>query len=217
MIVNSGFRKEGFDAYGDTVLKKEDMAYWLDREERLDPAGVALGLDEEIEEVEPDFFDLLPTINDVWINNPHCKIHMTKKTIKLFQANHVILRGVYDSVAEELARKYHLRFLHLDVKLAKVGDYFDRGSDMITLRFRTDGTVYIHQDASCQGISAGSIGGAENSFDIPNDFYLKMTVEQVADMCWGSCYREMIENGTLADFMAKAREKNGFMLDFTER
>ena len=212
--VSSGYRKHGFDAYGGTYLRKEDMAYWMDSPARIDPQGVALGLDEEIKEVEPDFFDLLPTIDEVWIHNPECRLHMTEKTIRLFQDNHVILRGVYDSAAERLARQYHLRFLHLDVELASAGDYFERGVDIITVRFREDGSAYIHQDCRCQGSSAGSIGGGEVSFDIPRDFYLTKTPEEIADMCWLS--RLIISNGTLAAFMKKAKSKNGFLLDFTK-
>ncbi len=52
MIVSLGYRKNGFDAYGGTILRKEDMAHWTNREERTDPEGVDLGLDEKIREVE---------------------------------------------------------------------------------------------------------------------------------------------------------------------
>lgn len=214
MIVSAGFRKHGFDAYGDTFLKKEDMAYWLDQPIISDPQGVALGLDEEIEEVEPDFFEVLPTINELWINNPECLIHMTDKTIQQFRNNNILLRGIYDSNAEKLASDHHLRFLHLDLEIARKGDYFEHGSDRITLRFRNDGTVYIHQDCLTQGISAGSMGGGETSFDIPADFYRSMKPEEVADMCWDRCYSEILNNGTLSSFMEKARAKNGFLLDF---
>ena len=213
MNVSSGYRKHGFDAYGGKYLRKEDMSYWMDSPERTDPQGVALGLEEEVKEVEPGFFELLPTIDALWIHNPECKIHMTDKTIRLFQDNRVLLRGVYDSVAERLARKYHLRFLHLDVELVSDGDYFERGVDIITVRFREDGSAYIHQDCRCQGSSAGSIGGGEISFDIPKDFYLTKTPEEIADMCWHSS--KIIANGRLAAFMKSATNKHGFLLDFS--
>ena len=96
MNVSLGYRKRGYDAYGGEILRKEDMAHWMDDERRADPQGVALGLGEEVREVEPDFFELLPTISSVWIQNPECDLHMTEKTAELFQKNNVILRGVYD-------------------------------------------------------------------------------------------------------------------------
>ncbi len=214
MIVSSGYRKNGFDAYGGTVLKKEDMAYWMDREERIDPEGVALDLDEKIKEVEPDFFELLPTIDELWIHRPECRIHMTDKTIRLFRKNKVLLRGEYDTAAERLAREYGLRFLHLDVELASEGDYFERGNDIITLRFRSDGSAYIHQDCRTQGSSAGSVGGGEVSFDIPADFYLTQTPEELAKKCW--CSEAILRNGRLAEYVEKAKSKQGYYLDFSE-
>ena len=214
MIVGLGFRKNGFDAFGGEILRKENMAYWRNDERRTDPRGVALGLGEEIREVEPDFFELLPTINSVWIHNPECDLHMTEKTAALFQKNHVILRGVYESAAERLAREYRLRFLHLDVELASEGDYFGNGVDIITVRFREDGSAYIHQDCRCQGSAPGQTGGGEVSFDIPKDFYLSMTSEELAEKCW--CTKAIIANGVLAAFMEKAKSKGGCFLDFTK-
>jgi len=213
MVVSLGFRKNGFDAFGGEILRKENIARW-DEELRADPQGVALGLSEEIKEVEPDFFELLPTISSVWIQNPECDLHMTEKTAELFQKNHVILRGDYDTAAERLAKEYRLRFLHLDVELASEGDYFEYGNDLITVRFREDGSAYIHQDCQCQGSAPGQTGGGENSFDIPNDFYRSMTCEELADMCWRT--RSIIADGVLAAFMEKAKSKGGFLLDFTK-
>ena len=212
MIVSLGYRKNGFDAFGGEILRKENIARW-DEELRCDPRGVALGLGEEIREVEPDLFELLPTINSVWIHNPECDLHMTEKTAALFRKNKVILRGVYDTAAERLAREYRLRFLHLDVELASVGDYFEHGNDTVTVRFREDGSAYIHQDCRCQGSAPGQTGGGEVSFDIPDDFYLSMTSDELAEKCW--CTKTIIANGVLAAFMEKAKSKGGCFLDFT--
>ena len=215
MNVSLGYRKHGFDAYGGKILRKKDMSYWMNEQIRVDPQGVALGLDEEVKEVEPDFFDLLPTINSVWLHNPECELHMTEKTIALFRKNGVVLRGAYDTAAERLAREYRLRFLHLDVELLSSGDYFERGVDIITLRFFDNGSAYIHQDCRCQGSAPGQTGGGEISVDIPDDFYLSLTCEQIAEKCWHS--KDIIAGGVLAEFLEKAKRKGGFLLDFTDR
>ena len=215
MNVSLGYRKHGFDAYGGKILRKKDMSYWMNEQIRVDPQGVALGLDEEVKEVEPDFFDLLPTINSVWLHNPECELHMTEKTIALFRKNNVVLRGAYDTAAERLAREYRLRFLHLDVELLSSGDYFERGVDIITLRFFDNGSAYIHQDCRCQGSAPGQTGGGEISVDIPDDFYLSLTCEQIAEKCWHS--KDIIAGGVLAAFLEKAKSKGGFLLDFTDR
>ena len=215
MNVSLGYRKHGFDAYGGKILRKKDMSYWMNEQIRVDPQGVALGLDEEVKEVEPDFFDLLPTINSVWLHNPECELHMTEKTIALFRKNGVVLRGAYDTAAERLAREYRLRFLHLDVELLSSGDYFERGVDIITLRFFDNGSAYIHQDCRCQGSAPGQTGGGEISVDIPDDFYLSLTCEQIAEKCWHS--KDIIAGGVLAAFLEKAKSKGGVLLDFTDR
>ena len=56
MIVSSGYRKYGFDAYGGKVLRKEDMGFWMHMPERTRPQGVCLELKEDVEEVEKGFF-----------------------------------------------------------------------------------------------------------------------------------------------------------------
>lgn len=214
MIVSAGFRKRGFDAYGGKVLKASDFSYWS--EERLaDPAGVALGIDEEIEVVELGVFDILPTLYQLWIKNPKCKIYMSEDNIAMFQRNNVMIRGKYGTGAENFARQYRLQFLPLDVELACSGDYYDRGVDIVTLRFYDDGSAYIHQDCRCQGISAGSVGGGEVSFDLPNDFYLTMTADELADKCWLSGLIK--KNGVLASAMKKAKANGGFLIDYGKK
>ena len=88
--------------------------------------------------------------------------------------------------------EYRLRFLHLNVELASVGDYFDYGNDTVTVRFREDGSVYIHQDCRCQGSAPGQTCSGEVSFDIPDDFYISMTSGELAEKCW--CTKTIIAN-----------------------
>ena len=75
--VSSGSRKNGFDAYGDSMLTKKDMEYWANSPHLSDPKGVAFELGEEIEYVEAGFFEMLPTISQLWILNPKCKLQLT--------------------------------------------------------------------------------------------------------------------------------------------
>lgn len=217
MIVSNGYRKYGFDAFGGKVLRKEHMAYWMKRPQRTDPEGVALELGEEIEEVEHGFFALLPTIDELWILNPQSRVSLSDEDAELFRKNDVVVRGVFDTAAEKFAKKYGLRFLHLDTELAHAGDYYDRGVDIISLRFYSDGSAYIHQDCRCQGISAGNTGGGEVSFDLPEDFYLTETPKDIAEKCWSTCYKPILSNGTLASLIKKAQRKHGFMIDFRKR
>lgn len=215
MNISNGYRKYGFDAYGDKVLKKEDMAYWMDNPQRVDPKGISFELGAGIEEVEEGFFTLVPTINELFILNPECNVIMTDETIGMFQANDVLIRGAFDGAAEEFARKYNLRFLHSNVQLASVGDYYSAsGVDTITLCFRKDGSAYINQDNSCMGSSAGWSGGGEINFELPNKFYANVGASGIADKCWSSCSGEIKKNGILKELLEKARNKGGFFISY---
>lgn len=215
MNVSSGYRKNGFDAYGGTYLQKSDMAHWMHSPARTDPGGVCLELGEEVEDVEPGFFALLPTIDELWILHPACRVTLTAADAALFRRNNVLVRGAFHTAAERFAQTYRLRFLHIDTVLARAGDYFEYGVNIATLRFYDDGSAYMHQDCRCQGSSAGSTGGGEISFDLPKDFYVSMSAEDVADICWGCFYGPMLQKGVLADLMNKAKAKNGFLQDYT--
>ena len=133
MNVSNGYRKYGFEAHGGTYLKKSDMNYWINHPQRTDPKGICFELGEDIEDVEIDFFDLLPTLNQLWILNPKCNIYMTDTTAAMFKKNNVLIRRKFDSSAEGIARNCKLRFLHADVEIARVGDYFDHGVNIVTL------------------------------------------------------------------------------------
>lgn len=185
--------------------------------QRTDKNGICFELGKEVLEVEQDFFQLVPTIQELWILNPACRLYLSESDTDLFQKNHVLIRGLFDTAAEEFARNLHLRFLHLDTEIACDGNYFERGIDIITLHFYRDGSACIHQDERCQGISAGNTGGGEVSFDLPKDFYLNMSTKDIAEKCWGNCYSDILKKGILERLIKQAKYKNGFLLDYSKR
>lgn len=110
--------------------------------------------------------------------------------------------------AEAFSEKYGLRFLHRDVELAMAGDYSSPGgTDIITLRFREDGSAYIHQDNHC------NYGDNEKSIALPDDFYFSMDAEQIAGKCWNErCTKQIMDSGVLQALLEKAGRKGGFLL-----
>ena len=217
MIVSSGYRKNGFDAHGGKLLQKKDMDFWMNLPERTDPSGVCFELGEEVEEVEQGFFELVPTICELWILNPECRLYLSEAEKELFQKNNVLVRGGFDTSAEAFARENHLCFLHIDTVIARDGDYFERGIDILTLCFFLDGSAYINQDEKCQGISAGNTGGGEVDISLPKDFYQTMSAKDVAGLCWGNCYDTILKKGVLDSLMKKAAQKNGFLQDYSKK
>ena len=202
MIVSSGYRKNGFDAHGGKLLQKKDMDFWMNLPERTDPSGVCFELGEECE---------------LWILNPECRLYLSETEKELFRKNNVLIRGAFDTSAEAFAKENHLRFLHIDTVIAREGDYFERGIDILTLCFYHDGSAYINQDEKCRGISAGNTGGGEVDINLPKDFYKTMSAKDVAGMCWGNCYDDILKRGVLNSMMKKAKMKNGFLQDYTKK
>ena len=106
MIVSSGYRKNGFDAHGGKLLQKKDMDFWMNLPERIDPSGVCFELGEEVEQ---EFFELVPTICELWILNPECRLYLSDAEKELFKKNNVLIRGSFDTSAEVFARENRLR------------------------------------------------------------------------------------------------------------
>lgn len=217
MIVSRGYGKHGLDADGDAVLQQKHVIRWTDDEEVTRPGGFAFQLGEDITEVEPDVFEIFPNLAEIWVLNPECRIFLSGKATELIQKNQVRIRGYFNSTAEKLAQELKLTFQHLDVRLASSGNYFEHGSRTIYLRFYSNGSPYINQDYRCQGSSAGSDGGGETDIDLPDDFFMTMSAEDVAGECWGSCYDKMLKNGILAKLMKTAKQKKGFRIDYSEK
>jgi len=215
MIVKNGYKKYGFDAYGGSVLKAEHMAFWMDKPQRVDSKGISFELGKEVEEVEADFFSLVPTIKELFILNPSCNVIMTEATITQFQKNQVLIRGCFDTAAEQFAKKYGLHFLHIDVELAVRGDYYKReGVDVIVLCFHRDGNAYVSHQNFCEGASGGWCGGGEINFDLPQNFYMDMDLDAVAEACSRKYYEELKSNGRLSELLQKAKAKGGFLIDY---
>lgn len=209
MSIVGGYEKHGFDAYGEKLLKAEHMKNWMSSPLRVDSQGISFEVGTGIDEVEDGFFLLLPTIKELIILPQNCRVIMSEETIQLFRKNDVLIRGNFDGAGEKLAEEYGLRFLHKDVKLAAAGN-FDTyaGAEIITLRFRQDGRACIHQNTQSK------YGGGENSIDLPEDFYVSMTAEQIADKCWGDiCIEKIKADGVLSGLLEKAKIKGGFYFD----
>ncbi|MBR4840251.1 MAG: hypothetical protein IK005_07235 [Paludibacteraceae bacterium] len=201
-IIISGW-SFGLKAYGEKVIAADTYS----NDNRFKEKDLVFELEDEIETVEEGFFDQMPHLVELRIAPSVKSIGVSPKFEEILHKNKVLIRGPFDSYAEEFARKYKLRFLHSDIELACVGDYFERGNDLITLKFHVDSTE-VYQDERCQGSSAGSVGGGVVSFDIPWDFFLDGNAqENIAGQCWGNCYEAILKSQEFTTFLEKAREK----------
>ena len=204
----------GIDAFVEGPLHVKDIVYHSEEEFRKDRAPVSFILCPGVTTVEAGVFDIFLTIAELVVADTVTRIDMSEKSVKLFRKNRVTVRAPFGSYGEAFAKKYKLNFLHCDLELARRGDYYERGIDIITLRFRPDGSPFIHQDCRCQGSSAGSVGGGEVSLDLKADFYKKLSQEDIADMVWGTCYSSVLHSEKLRDFLEEARKRKGYQVQY---
>ena len=200
----------GIDAYGEGPLFVKDIEYHTEEDFRKRREPVSFILCPGVTTVEAGVFDIFITLAELVVSDTVKRIDMSEKSMKLFRKNHVTVRAAFDSYGEAFAKKYGLNFLHEDIQLARHGDYFERGVDIITLRFTPDGSPFLHQDCRCQGSSAGSTGGGEVDLDLKKDFYRKLGQEDIAGMCWGSCCEGIMGSEKLRVFLEKAKERKGY-------
>ena len=204
---------EGISAFGEGPLKVSDIEYYKREDfEKKKNKNLCFEICDKVTSVEKGFFDMFLTLRQVIIPDSCKRIDMSDESVDLFRRNGVIIRGTFGSYAEQFAVKYGFEFMHSDVELYQAGDYFQQGVDIITLRFRPNYMPFIHEDCRCQGSSAGSIGGGETDFDLKPDFYKSMTVDEIADQCWGNVQNGVRNSKALRTFMKEARERKGFRI-----
>ncbi|MBR4627151.1 MAG: hypothetical protein IKO47_05555 [Ruminococcus sp.] len=153
--------------------------------------------------------DFFHGLKELRIADTVTEIGVSPELEAIMKKNRTIIRGSFDSYADKFAKEYRLPFLHDDIELGRSRNEYE--GHIITLRFHADGRPYIEQNCITGGISAGCSGGCEKDIDLPMNFYKKMTAEDIADLCWGSCYSKIKSNKKLADFLKKADAHGGYM------
>lgn len=213
VLVSNSYARfyKGISASGKGRLCVSDITYHKKEDFLKSKESVSIEIKPDITEVEKGFFDIFITLKQLVIAKSVKQIDVSQETLDLFHTNNVVIRGYFDTYADNFAKKYGLPFMHSDMVIARVGDYFSpAGIDIITLCFTPNGKPFIHQNCLCQGSSAGSSGGGENSFDLPADFYRRYTTEKIAAECRGTCYDDICNNADLKSFLEIAKARKGF-------
>ena len=127
---------------------------------------------------------------------------------KRLRRNKVLIRGEYNTFAEEFAQEKGLKFLHCDIHLAYDEIEMAHEHDIITLRFHTKGSSNIHYDCYTPGSSAGSYGGGEYAKELPKDFYVGCSMEQFAGNFPDRLHEQLIGNDMLRRFLETANNRS---------
>ncbi len=135
-------------------------------------------------------------------------IAQTKELDGLLRRNKVLIRGEYDTFAEEFAHKKGLKFLHCDIPLAEDHDEEHHEHEFITLRFHSRGAPDIHHNVFTPGSSAGSWGGGEYASELPRDFYVGCTAETFAGYFPEHLRDQLTANDMLRRFLETANRRH---------
>ena len=172
----------------------------------------ALGLDYYYTSIDTGLLLKLTTLKELILPPTIENIDVTPELEKHLKKNDVLIRGDFDSFAEKFAAELGLHFRPASVNIG--GCYFEPAFERttLTLTFARDGSVQIEESVSSPGSSAGNTFGGTFYHDLPNDFYLTMTAESVAEQFGtGLKYHSILERGKLAEMIEKMKTHNVYM------
>ena len=202
-IMNISLFGDWTKAYGGTVLRAEDADDKL-----LSRRNVWFCLDDDIKRVETGFLERIPHLEELAIGLSVEEIGVSPEADKLLHHNHVIVRGDFDTYAEEFAMQHHLGFLPMDFEIDRNGDSGTYpGLNVLTIEFYTK-EVKLRMDNYCPGTSAGNYGGGTIDKKIPANFYKDPdAITKIAELSWGSFTPGILKCERLKNFIEKARKK----------
>lgn len=190
-------------AYGGAILHADEKGYNL-----LTRRNVWFQLDDDIKQVETGFLERIPHLEELAIGLSVEEIGVSSEADKLMHHNHVIIRGDFDTYAEEFAMQHHLGFVPMDFEITRNGDVDTKyGLDILTIEFYTK-EVNLRMDNFCPGSSAGNYGGGTIDKKIPVNFYKDPdAITKIAELSWRSFSDGIRNSERLKNFVEKARKK----------
>lgn len=167
----------------------------------------SIQLTKGITEAEPGFLEQFKKMNCLIIDRTVKKIAETEELKNLLKKNKVLIRGAYDTYAEQFAKNNGLKFLHSDIFLVVDTCEERYENTFMTLRFFPNGKADIHYNVFCPGISAGNNGGGEYARELPEDFYVGYTIETFADRFPERLRDALLKNEELKLFLQSANKR----------
>ena len=167
------------------------------------------GFDYGFTEVETAFLERLENLKELILPDSITEIKMTDKLERILKENNTLIRGSLDSFAERFAAETGLNFRPADFIFARHVFAKVQEITLLTVQFNRDGSVQIRSDVDSPGSSAGNTFGGVFYNEIPSDFWMNTTAEEVSAMYPG-LDDVVVKDGRLADFIEKAKEHTIF-------
>ena len=167
------------------------------------------GFDYGFTEVETAFLERLENLKELILPDSITEIKMTDKLERILKENNTLIRGSLDSFAERFAAEMGLNFRPADFIFARHVFAKVQEITLLTVQFNRDGSVQIRSDVDSPGSSAGNTFGGVFYNEIPSDFWMNTTAEEVSAM-YPRLDDVVVKDGRLADFIEKAKEHKIF-------
>ena len=167
------------------------------------------GFDYGFTEVETAFLERLENLKELILPDSITEINVTDKLERILKENNTLIRGSLDSFAERFAAEMGLNFRPADFIFARHVFAKVQEITLLTVQFNRDGSVQIRSDVDSPGSSAGNTFGGVFYNEIPSDFWMNTTAEEVSAMYPG-LDDVVIKDGRLADFIENAKEHKIF-------
>jgi hypothetical protein len=191
---------------GNGPLLREDSEVRPESENWQEDYNV-LSVTEGITSLEEGYLESFPNIDCLILSRSVISVHVSEELEMRFRKRRVLIRGEYETFAEEFATEKKLKFLHCDIPLATDVDEVHKERDIITLRFHVKGAPDIHHNVFTPGSSAGSYGGGEYASELPRNFYAGLTVEGFADRFPERLREQLTGNAMLRRFLEAANRR----------
>ncbi|MBR4838920.1 MAG: hypothetical protein IK005_00415 [Paludibacteraceae bacterium] len=162
----------------------------------------ASGYDYGFTSVDSGYLERLEALKELILPKSIKEIKLTEKLKQILRDNNVLIRGAFDSYAEQFAKEQQLNFRPVDFVFASYDGQHE--SMVLTMMFKRDGRVVVEVSLSSSGSSAGNSLGWISYKELPAEFWKNLSVEQVAKLST-SAYPAVLADGRLADFMEKAK------------
>ncbi len=162
-----------------------------------------------ITEIKAGFLETFINMKTLFLYRSVTNIEITDELNRLFRKNKVKIKGWYDTYGEAMALQKHLSFSHDDIFIGWSRDEIHHASTKLIIRFTDNNKPYLFFDEYSPGSSAGSMLGGSWEKNLPEDFYIDMTLEKFASTLPN--FREpILKNEDLAYYFetANKRKKN---------
>ena len=186
------------------VVKEDALVYPMADDDWTDKYHM-LSVMEGITELKEGYLEEFRALECIVLSRTVTSVATSPEYDKMLQDNKVLIRGEYDTYAEQFAKERNLRFLHCDIPIARISD--EHEVDIITLRFHPDGAPDVHHNIFTAGISAGNNGGGEIVNELPEDFYVGCTIEKFANNFSKRALEQILENNMLKRFLEIANQR----------